>query len=79
MSYEYYEEQAEITQEQWEYLERRVLERKEKEREAYRKFMTAVPEPNHDYRNGVIVAVLSTLFFVSVLAGALLIWMYRVN
>ncbi|MHC4413206.1 MAG: hypothetical protein ACYSW6_09625 [Planctomycetota bacterium] len=79
MSYEYYEERAEITREQWEYLERRVLERREKEREAYRKFMTAVPEPNHDYRNAVIVSILSTLFLVGVLAGALLILMHRVN
>lgn len=73
---DYYEEMAE---EQWAYLERRVLEKDEKYRKEYRKFMAALPEPNHDYRNSVIVAVLSTLFFVGVLAGALLIWMHRIN
>lgn len=73
------EEMAEVTEEHWEYLERRVLEMEEKAREGYRRFMTAVPEPDHSYRDSVIVAAISCFLLAAVLAGALLIWIYRIN
>jgi len=73
------EEMAEVTQEQWDLLERRVMERHEKAREEYRVFMTAPPKPDRNYRNSVIVAAASSLLLVAILAGALLILMSRVN
>ncbi len=79
MDLDYYEEIAELTVEQWMYLERRMLERDEKAREEYRKEMTAPPEPDHDYRNALIVAIVSGLLLGGVFGGALVILMSRVN
>ena len=77
IDFEYYDEAREVTVEEWEYLERRVLESNEKAGEEYRKEMTALPEPNHDTRNAVIVAVVSGLLLGAVFGGALLILMSR--
>ena len=76
---EYYEEVVEMTEYQWEYLYRITMEKNPDFRDAYREFMTALPKPNHDYRNAVIVTIVSTLLLVGALAGALLILMQRVS
>lgn len=78
-SLEYYEEAVEMTEYQWEYLYRKTMEKNPDFRDAYRELMTALPEPNHDTRNAVIVALVSGLLLGAVFGGALLILASRVD